>query len=328
MISLCMIAIDEALLLEQCLSSVKDLVSEIIVVVDDRSSDATVAIAQKFGAKVVMRKWNDDFSAARNASLALATQPWILVLDGDEVLDVQDHDRIRALVKRDDHVGYSFVQKTYTNDNSLANFMSGGDDLLHKSFKGFMLCNIVRLFKNDASFRFVGPVHEYIEDSLFAKGLIGVTSILIHHYQELKGVSFFREKQLKYLELYEKNIAAYPNQARAYRHMGNLYYTFVHDFVKAKECFEKSLLLKKNPDTFVGLAWCYMQLKDFVKAEEVLKEGLAVKRDHPLLWISRGKLYILTGKPRAARTCFENVLKLGHNPVVQDMLDHLNRVLG
>ena len=50
-ISLCMIVKDEAANLPRCLSSVKDLVDE-IVVVDTGSSDDTPMIAQKAGAKV------------------------------------------------------------------------------------------------------------------------------------------------------------------------------------------------------------------------------------------------------------------------------------
>ena len=48
-LSLCMIVKNEAANLAQCLTSVKDLVDE-IVVLDTGSSDRTLEIAQEFGA--------------------------------------------------------------------------------------------------------------------------------------------------------------------------------------------------------------------------------------------------------------------------------------
>ncbi|MDO8556299.1 MAG: glycosyltransferase [Nanoarchaeota archaeon] len=326
MLSLCMIAKNEGLLLEQCLSSVKDLVSEIIVVLDTSSSDATKDIAERFGAKVIVRPWSHDFSAARNVALSHATKPWILVLDGDEVLDPNDHDVIRKLLLDEKFQGYSLQQRTYTNDTSLEGFFPCKDDLLHKSFAGFVSCNIVRLFRNDVSFRFVGPVHEYVEDAVLAKGAVGVTSLMIHHYQELKGFDVFRQKQIEYLRLYEENIVLYPNQARAYRHMGNICYTFTKNYDKAIQYFKKSLELKPDERSYLGLGWCYIALDDFVHAEEAFKQGLEVNRTNQTLWISRGKLYVLMRKPKAAITCFENALKLGPNAAVQEMLHRLQQV--
>ena len=55
-----------------------------IVVVDTGSTDNTIAVARSGGAAVYARAWTDDFSAARNASIRLATADWILYLDADE----------------------------------------------------------------------------------------------------------------------------------------------------------------------------------------------------------------------------------------------------
>jgi glycosyltransferase involved in cell wall biosynthesis len=82
-LALVMIVRDEERSLARCLESARAWVDE-IVVVDTGSSDATLEIARRLGARVASFAWCDDFSAARNAALALAEAPWRLVLDADE----------------------------------------------------------------------------------------------------------------------------------------------------------------------------------------------------------------------------------------------------
>jgi len=84
-IALVMIVRNEARCLARCLQSVQAHVDHIIVL-DTGSTDETVAIAQSHGAQVAHFKWVDDFSAARNAALALSDADWNLVLDADEAL--------------------------------------------------------------------------------------------------------------------------------------------------------------------------------------------------------------------------------------------------
>ncbi len=85
-ISLCMIVRDEERDLPRLLSSVRGVVDELCIV-DTGSSDRTRELARAAGARVESFEWCDDFAAARNASLALASGDWILVLDADEALE-------------------------------------------------------------------------------------------------------------------------------------------------------------------------------------------------------------------------------------------------
>src|SRR5579872_1678651 len=95
-ISLCMIVKNEERFLEQCLRSVADVVDEINIV-DTGSTDATVAIAERFGARIEHREWRNDFGWARNEALKMATKRWVLQLDADEELSPESKEQLRAL---------------------------------------------------------------------------------------------------------------------------------------------------------------------------------------------------------------------------------------
>src|SRR3989344_1922813 len=113
-ISLCMITKNEENLLKNCLNNIKDTVDEIIIV-DTGSADNTKETARKFNAKIFDFKWGDNFSEARNFSLQKATQEWILVLDADEKISNFDLEKIKNLTKSKEFMGYSFIQRTYSN---------------------------------------------------------------------------------------------------------------------------------------------------------------------------------------------------------------------
>lgn len=57
--------------------------------VDTGSSDNTVALAEKIGAKVLHFEWIDDFSAARNFAITQCTGEWIVFLDAEEYRPTQ-----------------------------------------------------------------------------------------------------------------------------------------------------------------------------------------------------------------------------------------------
>ena len=82
-LSLCMIVRDEQEMLPGLLDSVRGLWDEFLVA-DTGSTDGTVDLLEKAGATVEPFAWCDDFAAARNASLDMASGEWILFLDADE----------------------------------------------------------------------------------------------------------------------------------------------------------------------------------------------------------------------------------------------------
>jgi len=83
-ISACMIIKNESELLPQCLQSIQ-WVDEIICV-DTGSTDNSIEIAKKYGAKVNIHPWQNDFSFHRNQSIDYATGDWFITIDADEII--------------------------------------------------------------------------------------------------------------------------------------------------------------------------------------------------------------------------------------------------
>lgn len=82
-LSAILIAKDEELDLPGCLRSLAGLASEIVVVVDESTTDRTAELAAAAGARLRRRRF-DDYARQRQASLDEASAPWCLWIDPDE----------------------------------------------------------------------------------------------------------------------------------------------------------------------------------------------------------------------------------------------------
>lgn len=103
-LSLAMIVKNESNKLKRCLTSVKKLVDEIILV-DTGSTDNTKEIAQAFGARVFDFAWSNDFSEARNFALQQSTGDWNLILDADEYIINDCEKEIRRFMEGRKRIG-------------------------------------------------------------------------------------------------------------------------------------------------------------------------------------------------------------------------------
>jgi glycosyltransferase involved in cell wall biosynthesis len=141
-----MIVKNEAATLPKCLSSVRKLVDE-MVVLDTGSIDRTPNIAQQLGAKLHHFKWCNDFSAARNAALKYVTGDWILVLDADETLTPEIVPQLREAIARDEYLLINLVRHEVGAEQSPYSLVS-------------------RLFRNHPDIRFDRPYHALVDDSV------------------------------------------------------------------------------------------------------------------------------------------------------------------
>ncbi|MBX2801362.1 MAG: glycosyltransferase family 2 protein [Myxococcales bacterium] len=111
MLALVVIAKDEADRIGRCLRSVA-WASERVVLVDASSQDATVEVARREGARVVVAPWAGHV-AQKNHALSLAREPWVLSLDADEWLTERAGRSLRrALQDPGAACGFAFARRS------------------------------------------------------------------------------------------------------------------------------------------------------------------------------------------------------------------------
>ncbi|NRD79496.1 glycosyltransferase [Bacillus sp. BRMEA1] len=198
-VSLCMVVQNEEQTLEKCLTSVKGIVQEIIIV-DTGSTDKTTDVAQRFGAKIITSHWNDDFSKARNLGIKEAKEEWILVLDADEELYESNFQRIKDSMN-DSSIGGFFI--------NFINFFGEYDE------NSYFTDSACRLFRNHPNIHFSGDIHEEVTTSIHKLGLqIIYSGLTIFHYGYLESVLARKKKNNRNLRIIRKALKKRPDDLR------------------------------------------------------------------------------------------------------------------
>ena len=245
-ISLCMIVKNEEAILDRCLSSIKGIVDEIIIV-DTGSNDNTKNIAYKYTDKVFDFEWVQDFSKARNFSFSKATKDYIMWLDADDVILKEDYTKLEQLKKDMDG----------TVDIYMLNYNYSQDELGN--------CTIMqkreRILRREKNYQWISPIHEVIVPT---GNVIDVDITVTHKKEEIKDL----ERNLK---IFKKMIddGKELDDRQEYAYAKELYY--LHYYEEAKERYEKFIEKYKDNykniigymnSTVVELAECYKILNE------------------------------------------------------------------
>lgn len=208
-ISACLIVRDEEEHLERCLRSLAGVAQE-IVVVDTGSKDGTVSIAKRHGAVIGHFDWCDDFSAARNAALELATGNWILWIDADEELVADSMAAFRRAVVRPQFGGFDISIVNFTDDHD------GGESFQH--------CP-TRFFRNLPGIRFTGRIHEQVTPSLIELGLpwARLEGAQILHYGYLPEEMERKSKLQRTIGMLEREVQMNPEDSFQWFNLANAY---------------------------------------------------------------------------------------------------------
>ena len=295
-LTLCMIVRDEEQRLGTCLESARGVVDE-IVVVDTGSTDGTVEVARSFGATLGSFTWCDDFSAARNESLKLATGDWILWLDADDVLPAECHDTIRRLVAGPRDRGYFFVL----------------DDHGYESVS----CLQLRLFPNVPGVAFQMPIHEQLTPSLARLGINMVPTDVRVVHTGYTTPEVVREKKSRYLRIMEGWLQEHAGDYIVRSHVALTY----HTTGRLEEAAEHYRLIIEESDcrkdhnyvvlttSLLFLGRTYQKMGDLEQAWRWIREAEKVDADYVLTQFSMAEVGLELGRAADAVTYARKVLE-------------------
>jgi tetratricopeptide (TPR) repeat protein len=325
-LTLSMIVRDAETTLPACLESVKDLVDE-IVIADTGSTDATLEVARRFGARCFSIPWENDFSRARNRALEEVRSDWVLALDADEQLDEKAKQSIPPLLKAPAIDGYIVTILDYMLDVNAkvwdfpAKINQSGLEAA-KHFPAYVEHINVRLFRRRPEIYFVGAVHESVGPRILELGgTLGKADFVIHHFGLITDAATRTRKNYLYRELGRKKVQETPDNAQAHLELG-LGELDLNNNEEALKCLRAACRL--NPR--LGTAWMFqgMALVRLGRPAEALE---ALARAKPLcgksaaLAETEGDAHYNLQDFDAARRCYRRALNsLDQAPSVESKL--------
>jgi glycosyltransferase involved in cell wall biosynthesis len=109
-LSVVIITLNEEKNLDRCLQTIK-YISDEIVVVDSGSTDKTVQIAQRYGARVITQPFL-GYVDQKNFATAQASNDWVLSIDADECLSPELESSIKKVKRDPEHQAYKLSRLT------------------------------------------------------------------------------------------------------------------------------------------------------------------------------------------------------------------------
>jgi GT2 family glycosyltransferase/2-polyprenyl-3-methyl-5-hydroxy-6-metoxy-1,4-benzoquinol methylase/tetratricopeptide (TPR) repeat protein len=298
-LSLCMIARDNARTITAALESVRPWVDE-MVVVDTGSADGTPALCARLGARVSHFAWVDDFAAARNESLRLARGRWLFWMDSDDTIDPDCGRRLRELAYgASDPKVLGYVVRVRCPGPAAASDLTVVDH--------------VKLVRNHPEIRFEGRIHEQVLPSIRRLGgEVAWTDLFVTHsgYDHSPGGQARKlERDLRLLHL---DLAERPEHPFVLFNLG-MTYADAGRPAEAAGYLRQSIAAAGPGEShlrkaYALLASCHERDCDWEAAWEACVEGLA---QYPLdaeLRFRKGLLLHARGRLREAAAAYEDLL--------------------
>ncbi len=303
-LSVCIICRDEAENLARLLPTVTSFADE-IVVVDTGSSDQSVTIARRYGAKVIDSPWADDFSAARNTALRHATRTWVLCLDCDDEIPAESMERIQSFIRT------TSAEGAYLRYESPV--VAHGEQATVVDYK-------LMLFRNRRHYKFRGRIHETVDESLAERvplSEIPVSDILIRHhgYEDPCSMKAKYERNLRIIRSMadgEKD-HTFLRYCEGVCHIEGLQYEAALASLRPL----KSAWSPANPlhsDVLYKLVICLYELGKLDEAQRELSTAIEVYPDFTDLYYFSACIDFQQGYLEEAESKWRHCLEIGESP--------------
>ncbi|WP_099361310.1 tetratricopeptide repeat-containing glycosyltransferase family 2 protein [Fredinandcohnia onubensis] len=297
-ISLCMIVKNEEKVIERCLSSIVNLVDEIIVV-DTGSTDNTIELVAQYTKSIYEFEWINDFSAARNYAASKASGEWILVLDADEYIDEENFKEFILELKKDNGQYESYYAK-------ILNFTGDYGEHLVQNFHD-------RIYKNNGDIEYHRKIHEQFRSATGGPLRNNKSNLLIFHSGYLKHTVSEKDKNQRNRELLDQEMKSGNNNAFDFFNLGNEY-SSLGDYGKALDSYLEAYKLKRDfrlawvSTTLVQIVLCLINLKRYTDAINVAKDAENIYINSPEFPYLKGEVFFQRGQLEDAKVIFQGII--------------------
>lgn len=248
--------------IRKCMESLRPLMEAVrseLIAVDTGGTDGSVEVVREYTDNIVEFQWCDDFSAARNAGLQLASGEWFLFLDDDEWFE--DTREIEEFFLTGEYRNYASAQYL------VRNYAVGG---------GCADAYVSRLCRLNDKVRFAGCIHEYLK---IEKGPVKYFNSYVHHYGYYYQTEEDRQRHFeRNATLLKKELKKDPTDIRLLCQLAQEYET-IKDFDNEEAVCRLALnnISKGGVHASTGINWIMAALVRILsfqgKAESALKEG-------------------------------------------------------
>lgn len=307
-ISLCMVVKNEEERIGRTLEKASRYVDEIIIV-DTGSEDQTMAICERYGAKVWTIPWEDNFAQARNAGLQQAKSTWVLWLDADEELEVSDEEEWRQALSDPSQLLWAIPIVNYYGS------------VPHDPNRSYLAAQH-RVFRNGRGFRFEHAIHEQLVWTEREEGSEGLElrklPAVIHHYGYMDAVVQGKGKHQRNISILKKEQEQSGYRPWVDYHLASEYYriqryteafvclnTAIQRFIEAGE-LPPSLIYKMKYDILLALGSIESASQGIVKAIQLYP-------DYTDLHYYHGLIELLKGNYEVAEQIFHHCIELGEH---------------
>ncbi|HXW44721.1 MAG TPA: glycosyltransferase family 2 protein [Streptosporangiaceae bacterium] len=293
LIAASLIVRNEAAFLADCLTSVRPVVDD-IVVVDTGSTDDTPAIAASYGARVFHHPWRSNFAEARNAGLDRCRTDWILYIDADERLAPVPRAEVEALLRDAPEVAFRLLLRPVVGSTPYREY---------------------RLWRNDPRIRFRNAMHEKVVPAIHAVAElegrpISTCDLLLNHVGYEGDQT---HKHLRNLPLLRRQVRAEPDNLFVWHHLARVLAGLGKRRASEQVLLHALDVSRSKPVVDYCGVLCYSELigMRMSRGEDVADLIAEGRRYYPanyvLIW-QEARMLVASGQPAMALANFDLLL--------------------